>query len=262
MSNGRYPSSQDPSDRDPSDQDPTDVHELLAELEGLLRDRRRLHVERSSGVRPLPVDDLIEAWDELEQRAAEDPAAASRYAKRMADVRARMALHIRDVPEKALEGLYEDIRAATDSDNPWSRSRMSEAFLDAPDSLARWRFVAMAACAVLALGAGLFVGGRWNFEGGGDADALAREDLRDRTLERFDVAGNLRLPTRPSRGTAKFVSTQPMAPGTQPMAPGDAYPGSPAKRSGLWLFPVGARQDGDGANMGPVGAPADELERN
>ena len=243
------------SGRDPSRQDPADVRELLAELEGLLRERRRLHVERSSALRPPPVDDLIEVWDELEQGAAEDPVAASRYAKRIADVRARMALHIRDVPDEALEGLYDDIRAATDSDNPWSRSRMSEAFLDAPDSLARWRFAAMAACAVLALGAGLFAGGGLGFDGRGDTDALAREDLRDRTLERFDVAGNLRLPTLPTRSPATFVSTQP---GTR----GESFLSSPAKRSGLWLFPVGARQPGDGANMGPVGAPADELERN
>ncbi len=236
-------------------QGPASVHQVLVELEGLLRERRRLHVERSSGVCPPRVDDLIDLWDELEQCAAEDPVAASRFAKRIADVRARMALHIRDVPENALEGLYDDIRAATDSDNPWSRSRMSEAFLDAPDSLARWRFAAMAACALLALGAGLFAGGRLDFDGRGDADALAREDLRDRTLERFDVAGNLRLPMLPSRRTATFVSTQPRM-------PGDAYPSSPAKRSGLWLFPVGARQSGDDVNMGPVGAPADELERN
>ncbi len=113
------------------------------------------------------------ALDELEQLAAADPARAKRLQKRLSRVFAFAQLRAREVPEGWLDGLYEDVYAA--SSEPYGRARMSLAFLDAPRSLQRWRYTAVAACLLLAAGVG------WNSLRGDDdvADTAGVRSLYD-----------------------------------------------------------------------------------
>jgi len=90
--------------------------------------------------------------DELAQLASADPVRANRLRKRLSRVFAFAQLRAREVPERWLDGLYDDVYAA--SSEPLGRSRMSLAFLDAPRSLQRWRQTAVAACLLLAVGVG------------------------------------------------------------------------------------------------------------
>ncbi len=200
---------------------PRQLGALLAEAEGLLAARTRDRLEHGDpSISPPRLRALAQ---ELARCVAEDPAAAARLGTRLADVQTRLALQARDVPTGALAGLYEEVRATPQDASPWARSRMSEAFLDAPRHLVRWRRTALAACALLAVGTGLLAGGRLGF----DVPSGARRgaDPRDGILERLAEGGALggrhsrRSPTgtlvsmpgagSPSRGSAPGEDAPP-----------------------------------------------------
>ena len=157
--------------------------------------------------------------------------------------------------------VYEDVCAATDDSSPWARSRMSDAFLDAPQHLMRWRSTALAACALLAVGAGLFAGGRLGFDDEGTGTTLERIDRRDQILQRFDAAGVLPPRSRRARGTGTLVSD----PGAEDFSPNRRR----GSRSGLFLWYGPAREpaeaqrrlDAVGVQIFPVGAPIDGVEQ-
>lgn len=242
----------------PIDSSPRTCAEILLETERVLdADRRRRSGPEAAGLDArLPV-----LAAELEAAVARDPRDAQRHARRLRAVRARLALSARDMPAGALDGLYEDVCAATDDSSPWARSRMSDAFLDAPQHLVRWRSTALAACALLAVGAGLFAGGRLGFDDEGTGTALERIDHRDEILQRFDAAGVLPPRSRRARATGTLVSD----PGAEDFSPSRRR----GSRSGLflWYGPARAaeaqrRLDAVGVQIFPVGAPIDGVEQN
>jgi len=226
-----------------------DLHTVLRATEVHLRDRARLRAER--GPDPaIPADADTDALrQELDAAAARDPEGAARLGVRLRAARAGLALQARAIPDDALEGLYDQVRAATGEASPWARARMSEAFLDAPLNLQRWRGAALAACAVLAVGAGLFAGGRLGFDDGAGARALERVDPRNRLLPRLDAVAY----PAPQRGSAygTFVS-DPGADAPLPSASpfylfvGDPRRGSDAQHrldAVLRPLPVEAREE-------------------
>jgi len=213
-----------------------DLETVLRQAEHLLQARTRDRLERAvPQAAGAPPARLREVAQELERLTMEDPVAAARAGARLDDVRTRLALHTRDVPDAALVGLYEDVRAATSETDPWARSRMSEAFLDAPRHLVRWRRTAMAACAVLAVGAGLFAGGRLGFESG-DAGGVGGADPRDGILERLHIAGP--FAGQRSRGPAA---------GTLVSVPGASEP--ERKAPSFWVFHVDRRRPSNAGRL-------------
>jgi hypothetical protein len=265
MTSPRLPSDDPVSkDRFAAPAPPRALAEILSETEQRLdADVRRRSQPGSAGPDPR----LPALAAELEAAAARVPTEATRYARRLRAVRARLALCVREVPAGALDGLYEDVCAATDDVSPWARSRMSDAFLDAPQHLVRWRSTALAACALLALGAGLFAGGRLGFDDEDAGRSLERVDRRNDLLPRLDTAGFLPPAKRRAR-----------SPGTLISDPGANNPGSNARgltrsrsgRSGLFLWYGPAREpaeaqrrlDAVGVQIFPVGAPVDGVEQN
>lgn len=86
------------------------------------------------------------------------------------------ALRGRAVHEGALDGLRERVLAGVAAG---TRAGMSEAFLDAPRALARWRMVGVAASVLLVAGAGLMAAG---VLGVTPAPTGRERDLRDTLL--------------------------------------------------------------------------------
>ena len=131
------------------------LRDLLARAEACMRrppgGDGPVHARTSSTVSESTISGIMEA---LEAAVAREPHEAARLAARLDQVRARHALQMRTLPDHALDGLYEDIRSTLRGETAWLRAGMSEAFLDAPASLVLWRRVAVAACLLLAVGAG------------------------------------------------------------------------------------------------------------
>ncbi|MDJ0973634.1 MAG: hypothetical protein QNJ98_04175 [Planctomycetota bacterium] len=115
-----------------------------------------------------------------------------RLSRRSAQVIATHALRTRQEPAGALEGFYEAVSAAT-VDEPFSRARVSNAYLDAPRSLATWRRTAAAACVLAAIATGFAL----TADGPAPvrpASQVERYSLLDGVLERYDPAAEGRLP--------------------------------------------------------------------
>jgi len=170
--------------------DPRSLSDLLAEAEALLRTRTRARMGRDvdgreGGTRT--AQDLARLLVELEAAAAGRPDDATRHARRLDRVRALAALQMREVPDSTLAGLYEDVRAGVAGANAWHRAGMSGAFLDAPRSLVMWRRAAVAACLLLAVGAGFSLGGGTLGTPGTpyEGQVMRRVDPRDALLERL-----------------------------------------------------------------------------
>lgn len=102
------------------------------------------------------------------------PACRDRHAGRVARIEGVCALRARAVPDGALEGLRQRVMAGVASG---THAGMSEAFLDAPQALARWRAVAVAASLLLVTGAGLLASGALD-----RASTRPERDLRDTLL--------------------------------------------------------------------------------
>lgn len=259
---------------------PRALREVLLDIEYALRADTRRRAERAHrGGSPASTAHLSELAAELEACVAHSPADATRRRRRLRAVRAHLALHARDIPAGALAGLYEDVRAATDHASPWERARMSDAFLDAPRQLARWRGTALAACAVLALGAGLFVGGRLGFDDSGP-QGLERNDPRNALLPRLeslDMLPDADLSGAGARiGSGTLVSDEPGSGDPGRSTPGSSNPGTrrlPRRRSAqsFYVFYGNPLRAGDDAarrldavpvRIFPVGAPVDDVEQN
>lgn len=119
----------------------------------------------------------------VERAAAACETLTPALARRVQRVQASVQLQGRRPPARDLDGLFEAVRDGVAGD-PWARAGMSQAFLDAPRVLARWRGAAMAACVLLAVGA--FALGRT--QGAGDDDTgRPLHDPRDELLERVDA---------------------------------------------------------------------------
>jgi hypothetical protein len=130
--------------------------DLLVEAEQQLAARDPAHGE-SRG----PDGTAREACEALEAAIARAAAAeVAPLAARIRHVRALQALRSREVPAGRLEGIYEAVHARTaDTDGragAWLRAGMTDGFLDAPRALRFWRRTAVAACALVAFGAGMF----------------------------------------------------------------------------------------------------------
>ena len=81
--------------------------------------------------------------------------------------------------------------SAATVDEPFSRARVSNAYLDAPRSLATWRRTAAAACVLAAIATGFAL----NADGPTPvrpASQVERYSLLDGVLERFDPAATTR----------------------------------------------------------------------
>ena len=122
----------------------------------------------------------------LEEAAAACGALPPALARRVQQLRARFVLQARAEPSGALDGLYEEVRAAAAAD-PWGRAGMSGAFLDAPRSLVRWRGVALAACVLLAVGAIALSRAEVRFDE--PAGPRPLQDPRDELLVRYEEDG-------------------------------------------------------------------------
>lgn len=170
---------------------------LLEDLESLLRE--------STPSAPQEGPRLVHALEALDEACAEDPRGAERLARRIARARALVALRMREVPDEALDGLYESVRAHTieaeAGDLAWRRAGMSRAFLDAPQTLARWRSLAVAACALIAVGVGLVVTRQVDVVDPTSQPTAAQPgsagDPRDEILSRWKSAGAEASPDSP-----------------------------------------------------------------
>ncbi len=254
------PSGDAPTPESPTPEAARDVRTVLLEAEHMLRACARQRSERAVDGEPAPGGgpaeraQLARVAEELETAAAAAPDLAQRHERRLAAVRGRLAIHTRDIPSGALDGLYDDVRAATAEASPWARSRMSDAFLDAPRQLARWRSTALAACALLAVGAGLFAGGRLGIEGPDAGRSLEREDPRDDILPRFSASRLIRPAARGRGGIGTLVSD-----------PSPEMRAAPAP--GVVVFygsrtPSEAQRRLDSIQIFPVGLPAEDVEQN
>ena len=245
--------------------DPRSLSDLLAEAEALLRTRTRARMGRDVDGREggtQTAQDLAGLLAELDAAAADRPDDATRHARRLDRVRALAALQMREVPGSTLEGLYEDIRAEVTGANAWHRAGMSGAFLDAPRSLVLWRRAALAACLLLAVGAGFSLGGGTLGSPGVDygGQTMLLVDPRDALLERLDA-----------RGPAAPPAAQPA--GYPGAARGGMRTVGSAPRRGLYVFGRGARRASaaeadarrmlDGIQIFPIpGRAVEEGEQN
>ncbi len=231
-----------------------DLRRVLDEIDQILLVDVRRRAEEGGVV---PDTRLPALLAELEEAVEASPEQAARLARRLRAVRARLALGVRDVPAGTLDGLYDEVCAETDAASPWARSRMSDAFLDAPRDLVRWRSTALAACALLALGAGLFAGGGLGFEEDEPGRALERMDMRNALLPRLDAPTPRTQPRLRGRSNGTFVST----PGEDDRA---------RERRGFYVWfgtprePAEAqrRLDAVGVRVFPVGRTAGDVESN
>ena len=159
---------------DPHAPRPIAFPRLLDDAEALLR--RARHEPAATA------NELAEAMDAIELRLEQEPALATRHAARIDRIRAAHALQLRALPEHALDGLYDDIRRTLTGETAWLRAGMSESFLDAPRSLVMWRRVAVAACLLLAVGAG------WQLRG---APLEGPQGQELRTMDMLDIPSGL-----------------------------------------------------------------------
>ena len=197
---------------------------LLRRAESLLDE-----AVRRAGERVVPGDagtttqaELRESLDQtlarLEFAAQREPTEARRHGSRLNRVRGRHALHARRMPQGALDGLYEAVRAEAAGERGWMRSGMSGAFLDAPRSLVLWRRTAMAACLLLAVGAGMMLNERPLTNPGDLGGVRAGFDPRDELL-------SLRSGAERAPGSADGAIV-PTSGGPRSMTPGSMTPGS------------------------------------
>ncbi len=104
------------------------------------------------------LDAVATALADLDAAVRSDAADAAALADRIDAARSLATLRLRRVPDGALDGVYEAVRARmAGSDEGLVQAGISRSFLDAPRSLAIWRRTAVAAIALLALGAGLWM---------------------------------------------------------------------------------------------------------
>ena len=204
--------------------------EALTALETLLADHRRRAAGCCDGTAEETARrDLEEALATLEAAAAAEPALAARHRARLERARGLGALSTRRVPTERLDGLYEAVRAGTR--DPWARAGMSGAFLDAPQSLVRWRMLATAASLVLAVGIGLQLGRQ---DAASPRAPHPLSDPRDELLLRLDA---------PVATAGEAI--QPVGlPGAQ-AAPGTWVSDEPARAAGtmVFTFPAGRGDD-------------------
>lgn len=194
---------------------------------------------------------------EIELRVRTHPEEAARLAARLNRVRADHALRMRELPDEALDGLYEDIRAGLTGDGAWLRAGMSEAFLDAPNALVIWRRVAVAACLLLAVGAGYMAPreGRTDTSG----SSVRGMELLDVSPETGVQAGFERGRTIPrSRRSPRWAPAraETVVHGSQP-GDGDRRERGTVRRGRVILFRPAAEQDDarrmlDGIRIFPV----------
>lgn len=231
------------------------LSDLLGRAEALLEARARARATCMS--EEAVSAELGSLFSHLEERAAARPDEARRLAGRLEEARARHALQERELPAGVLEDLYDQVRAGVTGESAWRRAGMSEAFLDAPRNLVMWRRAAVAACLLLAVGAGWTLRGEEPDTAGVRADMLRLVDPRDGLLERLDrpvavpavartrpvgIGGRLntigtgssaRASVRPSRGVIVFN--------------GAGRTDADARRmlDGVRIFPVPGRADAE-----------------
>lgn len=165
------------------DGDRAQALELLRRADALLEESSRARMERATSADQAEIREHLEqTMLRLELALEREPAEADRLARKAQAVRGRYALHARRMPEGRLDGLYEAVRAEASGERGWMRAGMSGAFLDAPRNLVIWRRTAMAACLLLAVGAGMMLTEQRGFEAPGAGGMRAGFDPRDELL--------------------------------------------------------------------------------
>jgi hypothetical protein len=170
-------------------------------------------------------------------------ACRARHGSRLAGVECFSALRARAVPDGLLDGMGEKVLAR--ARHGGSGGGMSAAFLDAPQSLARWRHLALAASLLVAVGGGMFLTGRVGWREA--AQPAPRGDgtiaLREGVLEAWDVqrtddpvTERVQTVSLPSRGV-----------------PG--YWGRSVDHDHLWIYPVPPAPAPAAAPSAPAPAP-------
>ncbi len=134
----------------------------------------------------------LEELSALASRSHESRVLPASLSRRVAHVVATNALRTRGTPDSVLSGFYEDVQSATLNER-FSRARVSNAFLDAPQNLAVWRRTAAAACVLAAVAVG------WAMSSDPEVTVrppsqVERYSLLDGVLERFDPQGTSMLP--------------------------------------------------------------------
>lgn len=123
----------------------------------------------------------------------------TRHRARLGVVEGFCALRARAVPDGLLDDFSDCVLARTRGVAPGTlgAAGMSPAFLDAPRSLATWRWTAVAASLLLTVGGGLWASGRLAWRGAEAPPAAERDgalELRDALLDRLDARGTDEAP--------------------------------------------------------------------
>ena len=223
-----------------------------------LREFRRLltEIETRLASETLPAVEAEALMRRMASHAPEAQVPASLIKRRDA-LRTRLVLLAARPAEHVLEDLYPRVHAAlgqardAGAGTRWQQDVLSEAFLDAPRALRRWRGVALAACAVAALSVwGPRVLGNSKPQDRA-APELAGEDPRPVLLEALDLrAEGPRYRVVPPARTRPAARVLPASWGRGSAAPGDGR---------LRLFPLRPYTGASGAHRPATRGPGQAL---